>query len=680
MIKKRNPGEKLVAPVDKKYLPNEEKIAANAKIVHEANQAIQLELQSKREVTRDIYSTETTQILFFSDWHLGSGTVDLKSIEDRLKYAEENDNVMVVFLGDVLEAMKTAYASTIVTQTHSNVTTQVAHIRSLIRKLNEQGKILTMVSGYGGHSGSWVTEGSTYDLYQSIRGDYAIPLIQPGGRLVLRFIDPKSNKVIGVKNFDLYHAPPRGSGHVNPTAGLARSSRQKKSLRPDLSASAHTHKGAYAVELDPRGNESMFVQEGTPKGSNPELPADAMFLEKVPGGRPHPPGSGVTMRRGQDNDIQLMPTYGHDRMTLFNQAFSILDMLESRGMTEEMKGEIKAKTGETRPLIKFDHRRSKKDDDLSLLETRKRDKKDKENEEQAEIPSPEKPEDQYALLSYRVETSLPFLLFFGSHFGFGGSSADMKRFKEMRGRFIQAVQDNPHAALLLMRGLLDKTVPGRADRRQVVENQVAQFFASLGEDGRILGLMLSGEDFRSERWKSSVGKEAPFMPGTYLAKRLNTRLYNNMSQLELTVGQRNGQSLSRYKVLTVDKVGQHGSRANTFNGLRGIDALTDEEIDVVAGGHMPGAGVLLTQDPYSATPERAYVAPGHNTKWKGQGSGNQQDASPSGQAVILMPDEKLVIPVADLDSALEQHLAFYLLTGLRKAGLLEKVLSNNSGR
>lgn len=676
MIKKRNSEKPLVGPVDKKYLPNEAVVAQNAAIVHEANQKIQKELQPKPEVPRDIYSRETTQILFFADWHIGSGTVDFKAINERLKYAEENDNVMVVFLGDVLEAMKTQYASTIVVQTHSNVTTQVAQFRSMVRKLNEQGKILTMVSGYGGHSGSWVAEGSTYDIYQSIRGDYPIPLIQPGGRLTLRFIDPDTNKLIGVKKLDLYHAPPSGSGARNLTGGLVNAIRQMKSRRPDVAASGHIHKGAFSVELDPHGNQIIAIQEGTPKGSNPNLPADNMFLEKVAGKRPHPAGSALTMRtKGGTDDIALMPTYGQRRTDLANQAFSLLDYLEQNKLTAEVVGDIQRITGEKRPEIRFDARASRKDDNLSLLETRELTEKDVANEANAEIPSPVNPEDQWALMSYRVITSLPLLWMVGGHFGFGGNSSSMSKYQEMRSEFIKSIENNPHAVLLLMRGLMDTSVPGRADRRMVVK-EIEQSFKKIGEQGKLLGIMLSGGDFRSERWRKSVGKDAPFMPGSHLAEGLNSRLYNNMSTIELVVGSRNNRSLPHYRMLTVDKVGQHGSRGQTFNGLRAMDSYSDEEHDFVAGGHMPGAGVMYAQDPYSATPERIYIAPGHYDKWRGQGKGNQMDAAPGGQGVIVLPKEKLAFPVADLDDAMMQHLALYALLGAREAKILDKILSD----
>jgi hypothetical protein len=548
----------------------------------------------------------------------------------------------------------------------------------MMRRLVEQGKVLAMVSDYDGHSGSWVSEKTTYDLYQAIRSNDRVALVQPGGRLNLRFIDPNSDprnpRVIGVKKLDLYHAPPGGSGDINPTAGLSKAARRQKSRGPDLGASGHKHVGAFSIELDPRGNEIISVQVGSDKGSNPDLPRDRMFLGKAPGRRPHRAGGGITMRQTKDNGIKLMPSYGLNTTELFNNAFSALDSAEAQNLTEELIGDIQSRLGETKPVIKFDRGSSVKDDDPSLLETRANGKKDRENEQAAEIASPEKPEDQYSRLAYRVETSLPFLLFFGSHFDFGSNASKMKRFREMREEFLKAVQDNPHAALMLMNNLMHRTVPGNPSRRYIVEDEVARSLSSLGEEGRILGLMLSGEDFRSEKWKHSVGGDGPFMPGTYLAQRLNTRLYNNMSEIQLKVGPKNGRSLPTYNVLAVDKVGQYGSRQNTFNGLRSTEANFSGEVDVVAGGHMPGAGVLLAQDPYSATPEKTYVAPGYFSKWSGQGKGNQQDASPGGQGVIMMADEKLVIPVADLDSALEQHLAFYLYLGLIKTGLIDNVL------
>lgn len=658
--RQRNPKEvtssNFITPLRTEYLPQSTQIGKAAERVLRAKQELAEQLQAKPHIVRQIITNGTLQIEFIADWHIGHEATNYDQIIARLEYIQRHPNVGVIFLGDLIEGMKPEYMGTVVGNTPLNTTEQVAYLQTLITPLIEQGKILAMVTDYDGHSG-WSRKQATVDIYQQIRGNTDVPFVQNGGRLTLEFIDPNSSpqhpKILGTKHLDLYHTPPSGSTDQNPTAGLVKAGRRKKSLAPALSASGHIHKGAYSIEIDANGDEMIAIQEGTPKGSNRDIPRDMFFVGKIPDKRPHPPGSSVTIRPNMQAEKLLMrPAYGADQTDTLRRTYEFLDRTEQLGITQELNQQVLSQAGQ--PQRRLMSKQSLKEDDSSLLETQAAlDEKELELEQDAEIQSPTKPDDQFRKVVWNISSNLPIAVFFGSHFSIGSSTAESKRYKILRETFADTVESNPYAFLILLRNLLDRTTSKRTDRRHVVES-AAQLFENIANDMRVLGLMLGGEDFRHNSWKQSITGDGPFMPGTFLSQRWNTALINHMSEVQINLSRTpNGKKSQDYKILTLDKVGRRGSSVNTFNGLRAIEANYPDEVDIVAGGHMPNAGVLAAQDPYSATNSKTYVAPGHFTKFEGQGKGNRQDASPGGQGVILYPHRKSVVGFGKPEEGIE---------------------------
>jgi hypothetical protein len=646
--------EQILAAPRRIDLPDTKKIVQGTQLALEGRKMSEREMQGKQLIRREIDHTGTVQFLFFSDWHLGHTSSNEKMIKEAVDYILANDNVFCFFTGDPLEGINPNYVSSVMMQTPIPLTEQVYYLRvKYLEDLVKANKVLAMVTDYAGHTG-WSAGQSTLRLYHFITAGYNIPLVQNGGSVEIVFPD-------GKKRIKLFHTPPPGSTAMNPTGGTLQDARREKSNRPNVVANGHIHKGAHSVEVHTNGDETLAIAEGTAKDDS-----DAFRIEKNPAGHYHGTGGAITTRQRTNGKRDLVGSYGYVEANLINQGAQILDYGEKYQLTEEWKERIRSKSQRPKPLISFDRKRSILEDDAVLLESG-----DYTAEQIVEHGHPPKPADQYRHMTYRVETPDPFLLAFGGHTLLGGSSAETDRFKKMRYDFYKAVYNNPHAALLILRGSFEANTASRSDRRAIVE-KFATELQVLGDEERILGLMLGGDDFRPEAWKKGVSKDdsLAFMPGTELATKLHTRLYNNLSTIEFRMGTQN-QRLQNYLVLAADKLGRSGSTIHTFNGLRRLDMQTDVEADIIVGGHMPRAGISTNIDPYSNRAKVHSVAPGWFAKFTGLGKGNRQDASPGGQSVIMLPplpevgvNHKIALPQTNIETATEHHLMLYLLYGL----------------
>ena len=152
-------------------------------------------------------------------------------------------------------------------------------------------------------------------------------------------------------------------------------------------------------------------------------------------------------------------------------------------------------------------------------------------------------------------------------------------------------------------------------------------------------------------------------PGTYIYRAFSKKvpLYLNQSLMYLDFGK------ASYEFLLMDHLANSGSEFDPFRGLVQARRKALLRSDVVAGGHMLGGGFMTT-------PDADYVAPGWFSEYDSGGKSNKKRAPLGGQAVILFPDQKLVIPTSTLLESVDTHEALILLKGLRKEEK-EKIMS-----
>jgi hypothetical protein len=161
---------------------------------------------------------------------------------------------------------------------------------------------------------------------------------------------------------------------------------------------------------------------------------------------------------------------------------------------------------------------------------------------------------------------------------------------------------------------------------------------------------------RSEhKWKSEKDVREGFYPGDHLywdSPIKKTPLYLNDSLMLLNL---NGKT--EYVFQLLDHLSWSGSEFDMFRGLVQAGRKGRLAIDVVAGGHMPGAGVMVT-------PDGVFVATGWFSDYDSRGKPNIKRAPLGGQAVILFPNNKMIIPASTFVEATDMHAALMLHAGL----------------
>ncbi len=605
------------------------------------------------EITVQIPHNEPIRILVLGDLHLGSASVDYQAIRKIKEDVLTHPNVGVIFLGDVIEGIKSQFLRTNVMSAPVPFSNQITLARQwLLEPLAEQGKVLAMVSDHFAHEG-WADQAMTISPWLEMVRGLGIRMVRNGGLVTIIFKNGHQ------ETFQLYHLTKRKST-LDPLHGLTTVAHQYSSEnRPDAILGGHIHRVAAGREKDNEG-PTCLVQAGTWKGTRPESAdplgiAAGMTLAD-------PGGQGVviqTRRRGQPHRGPV-PTYSAEEGKIVHAALDLLNKAEQHQLTGELTERLKA-TQEGGAKITFRRRRSRR----------------------AKVPHKEtreqklfKPENgyapQYQELSYEIATALPLALVFIAGTRFGTNSIDVKQLKTV----IEHLQNNPYGAALTLGGIIDRQAVKDPKRLQIL-NEAIRFFSPIR--GKNLGLLLDTV-LRHDGWKKKVGKSAdgaPIPAGTYLSQKLTLPLIINQAVISLSVRKPTSKSPAIYTIVTLDHLGHRGSTAKATAGLRSVYRdLLPKKPGMVVGGHMPLAGETTIYDRFNPeTDWPHFIAPGwlaHTALWGSKA--NEIPGGKGGLGVILLPDKYLAIPTASLEETQYLHQALMLLGGLKILGLDPKNL------
>ena len=280
----------------------------------------------------------------------------------------------------------------------------------------------------------------------------------------------------------------------------------------------------------------------------------------------------------------------------------------------------------------------------------------------------------YDTLAFEIETQLPIALNLLANARIGASSS-IEGFKDLS-KFVKNMADNPHALMISLRNMIDKSAGKLPNRVDVLDKLVELLKGEYGDSRQTLAIMMD-ESLRQGDWKNKVGKGPEHLgiaPASYLARETKVPLIHHLSLLKLSIGPVRGPK-TLYTGVLADKLENHGSKARPEWGLSRIyDLYLQEKPGFVAGGHM-SAGTMTIFD--RSNPETKYpklIAPGW---WAGAddtgGKGNIKVGANPGQAIIFMPGrgpkDYNAFATANAEETEYMHDALMMLEGLKLLNL-----------
>lgn len=561
---------------------------------------------------------EVARIMLISDLHFGSEASDLKAIKEIMTELGKPDTYAVL-AGDLLEGVNQEYLST-TTGSLLNFQEQIDAFRGIfLRKIIEEKKVLAVVSRYGSHddwpSGKESLNGPAIMLDSLTLPDGSrIPLIMNDGRLFVKIGDSPE---VGIQLFHKVGGSGSTINPVKPLRGVFVANKIERSQDKPLVAMAghnHSRAGVSSERVMAGNNEVQLVllQGGTVKGLDKNNP-DFFMVEKG-GVLIQPPGAAMVLRhKKEDGQIQVVPTYGNERSRRLLEAFEVLNRSVSLGVTEEMMQELEKEDGEFQFTL---------DEDNSLVAERSGGQ---------EIKSK-----LYRQLNWRVDVGklgLPTCVHFISHVDFGSGQADLNQVEKI----INETNKSKRSGLLVLNGMLANDVPGREDRKDILD----EFSEEIGQVplSKRMGIMLDSI-LRDDAWNKGIGKipnkegggweSWPIVTGDYLyydSVLQGTPLFEGGATVVFDIGH------NRFNLYAVDGVGNFGSRQDPYLALIQMDKLSMVRNEVVTGGNSTIPGALTT-------PDTIFVANGWNAPVKDRryGKSSMIRVPKGGQGIIMFPN------------------------------------------
>lgn len=614
-------------------------------------------------------SCNVIRILNISDFHFGSDATSYEEIQKTLAELERDDTYCV-FDGDILEGFKQEYSKTS-TNSHFNFGEQITALRSMIKTLVLKGKVLAVVSGYNGHD-DWPSGKESLDIPAALFDDLRIPykkrppVIYNGGVLNVH-VDEDSPGV----RIRLFHKTVGSGSTINPVKPLRKVIIDEKIDRdqktPMIVFGGHNHSRAGASSERtrlPNGKEVqlVYLQNGTVKGLDPNNP-DPLVTEKGCA-KPQPSGAAVILRKKPNGEVQVVPTYGNERSRILLEAEKVLNKAESLHVTEELRQELEYRNGQTGFQLQ---------ENESIIAERTGGRK---------IDSK-----LYTQLVWRYnigELGLPVCIYPFAHYDSDSSHSDKNFVTEL----IDDINNSESTGLLILKGMLSKSVPGRTDRVTCLDN----FAQELGEvpASKRVGIMLDSV-LRSDKWNKEIkhktrdlsdldddyenednhayNYERPVVTGDYLyydSDLSGTPLFEGNGYVVFDVGHH------RYNFLCIDGTGNFGSRMDGFLGLMQMDRESQVLNEVVTGGNsiIPGALTL---------PDKIYISNGWNCPAiVGRNSHDSIVRVPKGgQGVIMLPttnEKGLIFGCGSLRETRDTFTGLTLYQGLLAEGQWKKFI------
>jgi hypothetical protein len=604
------------------------------------------------------------RILPISDTHLFAPETDNEKVDEILNKLNE-ENTYGVICGDFIESVHTHIPDQF-GKVRYTLDNQLFLAREKIRPYVDKGKILALVGWFEGHEG-WPEKLATFSAIKYMKEG----LIQPDGTQLQAVYNGGTLKM-NLSNGEsfilkVFHdAGGGGSDDINPVGSQRRAAWNEKVNSPNMVdgvVAGHQHHRAAAAKeitynkLTGKEVSQILLALGTTKG-NDEKHADRFLIAQAKGPTLPPGGSIILNQRaiGSERGDHVWTTYGYNRGGILYEAAKILDATEKQGVTKEILEKVITKEGN--PKAEFDRRNS-----------RTRTKEDK-----SKTPL-------FETFRWKIKDgNLPIMVYLLANTRYGSSSGERDRAKLLE--IYDQVAKDPFKYVLAMRHYVDESVAKNFERESVLE-EVARDLKKVYDAHALLGFMLSNS-LRVDRWTKEVVKTTHYwdrherkwktdkdvndgiFPGDYFYRDsviAKTPIYLNDSLMILNL---NGKV--EYNFQIEDHLSWSGSEFDMFRGLVQTGRKGRLAIDVITGGHMPGAGVMTT-------PDGVFVPTGWFSDYDSRGKANIKRAPLGGQAVILFPDKKMMIPASTFVEATDMHTALIMNAGLtakEKDGLLTK--------
>ena len=645
--------------------PSTEIILQEVRKAEEQNDKVDEMLRGIRgSVELKINFNGPVRLLPISDTHLFTPETDNSKVDEMLNKLDE-ENTYGVICGDFIEGVHVHIPEQF-GKARYTFDNQIFLARERIRPYVEKGKILALVGWFDGHEG-WAEKMATISAIKFMKDG----LVQPDGTKLQAIYNGGILKM-NLSNGDVFilktfhDAGGGGSDDINPLGSQRRAAWSEKVNSPNMVdgvvAGHQHHRAATAKEITYNkitGKEvsQVLLALGTPKG-NDEKHADRFLIAKAKGPTLPPGGSIILNQRGRNNDRgdHVWATYGYKRGEILYEAAKILDVTEKQKITKEVLGKIIDKEG--KPEAKFDRRNS-----------RTRTKEDK-----SKTPL-------FETFRWKIKDgNLPIMVYLLANTRYGSSSGERDRAKLLE--IYDQIAGDPFKYMLAMRHYIDDNVAKKFNRESILSD-VADDLKGVYDAKSLLGFMLSNS-LRVDRWTKDVTETTRYYsrserkwktvkdvnegiyPGDYFYRDsviAKTPIYLNDSLMLLNL---NGKTKNVFQI--EDHLSWSGSEFDMFRGLVQTQRKGRLAIDVLTGGHMPGAGVMTT-------PEGLFVPTGWFSDYDSRGKANIKRAPLGGQAVILFPNDEMVIPAATFVEATDMHAALMLHAGLtneEKEGLLYK--------
>jgi|CXWL01.1.fsa_nt_gi hypothetical protein len=607
------------------------------------------------------------RLIPIGDTHLYSRYTDNEAVKRTLQMLDEPNSYGFI-TGDFIEGQHPGISDH-TGSVELDFGKQIVAAAEVLRPYYYAGKLLCIVDGYDGHEG-WGRKNSgisaveimarlmpMIDLKDPTNSDKwrYLPVLTQGGLLKLRLNNGHPYVI------KIFHNPNSGgSDTVNRQGGLktqflnADDDLFLEGEYPDMYIAGHQHHRAVVSKeirydrLTRREESVALVQIGTAKGittdnQDPYLVAQGKGPSIGPG-----PNIVLHQIRGGDKGgaarvTKELITYGsenagvtYDIASILHRVGDQLNIAERQNLTSELLEKIIDRV--KKPVTEFDPRNSGRSP--------------KEKPGRAPL---------YDDLRWRINNlkDFPALVYMLANSRYGSSSHEGHPYKEVYENVLARAASNPFEHVLVMRDFIDKGVARRFDRRDII-HAMANDLGPVNEQKRLLGIMMSSTllndgwqkdvvefnrhyDRSEQKWVSDKEVDEGFRPGDelyYESAVKGVPLYVNESLLRLALGK------IEYTFFLLDRLGRSGSEFNLVQGL--VQSRKKEHVaaEVTAGGHMSHSG-------YSVYPpkNRVYLATGGFSNWDAGGKGNDKMVAAGGQAVILFPERKLVIPASSFVEA-----------------------------
>lgn len=632
-------------------------------------------------VTQRINIDGDFQLVPIGDTHIGSRFMSLDALK-RMLAPLEKDNAFGFVTGDFIEATNPGipeHAGSVLVDTGK----QIVLAADYLWPYYLANKLLCTVNGFFGHDGNWSLKWGGIPAVEAMSRQMPIPdlkdpmnrdkwkylpVLAQGGLLRLQL---KNNREYVIR---LFHDPSSGgSDNINRSGALKNQFMDESAnyllngVQVDMYVAGHQHhRGSVAKEMyvdrrDGKEKSVVFVQIGGAKGVDGDN-QDSFLVAQGKGPSLGPgPVIRINQSRGYGNgdteSTKELVAWGYENSQvlegtakMLHQVRDRLNVIERQKLTQELLGKISKRA--KKPKAEFD------------IDHSGRNTRDKQGK------SPLFNDVKWNISGVK---DFPILVNVLANFRYGSTGREAALYKKKFDEILRQTVENPFRYTIIGRESIDKGVPRRIDRREVL-GEMAGDFGPINEQKSLLGIMAS-ETILDDGWKKDLVEtdhvwnrhkqdydavrtvSESFYPSDYFyynSALAEVPFYENDKFITINLDG------TIYTFQMFSKLGNSGSEFYLGQGLVQSVRKEHTDPDIAAGGHMQVAGALI----YPPKP-RVFLPTGHFSPYIGGGTkGNKRDVVVGGQAAILFPKRKFVWPAANFYEATDNFNALLFDVGL----------------